>query len=111
MQYALPDLLDITVDMNRLQRRRDHLLQALRNAGYDVNTPEATFYLLVRSPIDDGLEFARRLAEDKVLVLPGSAFEMPGYFRLSLTATDEMVERSIEVFERTIRGVVLPSQP
>jgi aspartate aminotransferase len=111
MQYALPDLLDITVDMNRLQRRRDHLLQALRNAGYDVNTPEATFYLLVRSPIDDGLEFARRLAEDKVLVLPGSAFEMPGYFRLSLTATDEMVDRSIEVFERTIRGVVLPSQP
>jgi aspartate aminotransferase len=109
MQYALPDLLDITVDMNRLQRRRDRLLEALRNAGYDVHTPEATFYLLVRSPIDDGFAFARRLAGDKVFVLPGSAFEMPGYFRLSLTATDEMVDRSIEVFERAIRDAAPPS--
>jgi aspartate aminotransferase len=103
MQYALPDLLDITVDMNRLQRRRDRLLEALGNAGYAVHTPEATFYLLVRSPIDDGLTFARRLAEEKVLVLAGSAFEMPEYFRLSLTATDEMVDRSIGVFEKAIR--------
>jgi aspartate aminotransferase len=102
MQYALADLLDITVDMNRLQHRRDRLSEALRNAGYHVNTPEATFYLVVRSPTGDGLTFARRLADEKVLVLPGSAFEMPEYFRLSLTATDEMVDRSIEVFERAI---------
>jgi aspartate aminotransferase len=75
----------------------------LRGAGYSVHTPEATFYLLVRAPIDDELAFARRLAEDTVLVLPGSAFEMPGYFRISLTATDEMVERAIPVFQRAIR--------
>jgi aspartate aminotransferase len=102
MQYALPDLLDITVDMDRLQRRRDRLLEALRNAGYQVHTPEATFYLLVRSPVGDGLAFARGLARDNVLVLPGSAFEMPEYFRLSLTATDEMVDRAIPVLERAI---------
>jgi len=29
-------------------------------------------------------------------------FEMPGYFRLSITATDEMVERAIPVFEKAI---------
>jgi aspartate aminotransferase len=105
MQYALPDLLDIEVDMGRLQARRDHLLDALRGAGYAVPTPEATFYLLVRSPIDDELAFVRRLAEDGVLVLPGSAFEMPGYFRISLTATDEMVERAIPVFGRAIAEI------
>jgi aspartate aminotransferase len=102
MQYALPDLLDIEVDMGRLQRRRDRMLEALRGEGYSVHTPEATFYLLVRSPIEDELAFARRLAEDGVLVLPGSAFEVPGYFRISLTATDEMVDRAIPVFERAI---------
>ena len=103
MQYALPDLLDITVDMGRLQRRRDRLLEALRNAGYDVRTPEGTFYLLVRSPIEDENTFVRRLVQEKVLVMPGSMFEMPGYFRLSITATDEMVDRAIPVFERAIR--------
>jgi aspartate aminotransferase len=102
MQYALSDLLDVTVDMSRLQDRRDRVLEALRSSGYEVQTPEATFYLLARAPGGDGLAFARRLAEDKVLVLPGSAFEMPGYFRLSLTATDEMVDRAIPIFERAI---------
>ena len=102
MQYALPDLLHITVDMDRLQRRRDRLLEALRATGYQVHTPEATFYLLVRSPVEDEGAFVRRLAQDKVLAMPGNMFEMPGYFRLSLTATDDMVERAIPVFEKAI---------
>jgi aspartate aminotransferase len=105
MQYALPDLLDITVDMGHLQERRDALLAALRDAGYEVQTPEATFYLLVRSPIPDEVAFMRRLAKDKVLAMPGAMFEMPGYFRLSVTATGEMVERAIPVFRRAIDEV------
>jgi aspartate aminotransferase len=102
MQYALPDLLHISVDMNTLQLRRDRLLDALRDVGYQVHTPEGTFYLLVRSPIDDEGAFVRRLAQDKVLAMPGTMFEMPGYFRLSITATDDMVERAIPVFEKAI---------
>ena len=105
MQYALPDLLDIVVDMNKLQLRRDRLLEALRSAGYQVQTPEGTFYLLVRSPNDDEGAFVGRLAQDKVLAMPGSMFEMPGYFRLSITATDDMVERAIPVFEKAISDV------
>src|SRR5439155_1211136 len=46
--------------------------------------------------------FVQRLAQDKVLAMPGNMFEMPGYFRLSLTATDDMVERAIPVFEKAI---------
>jgi aspartate aminotransferase len=105
MQYALPDLLHITVDMRKLQLRRDRLLEALRAVGYQVHTPEATFYLLVRSPIDDQGVFVRRLAQDKVLAMSGDMFEMPGYFRLSITATDDMVERAIPVFEKAISEI------
>jgi aspartate aminotransferase len=90
------------LDMGRLQARRDRVLEALRSFGYEVHTPEATFYLLPKAPGGDGLVFARRLAGDKVLVLPGLACEMPGSFRLSLTATDEMVDRALPVFERAI---------
>jgi aspartate aminotransferase len=53
---------------------------------------------MVRSPIEDDLAFGDRLARDEVYVLPGTAFEMPGYFRISLTATDKMVERALPVF-------------
>lgn len=100
MQYALPDIEHITLDIGRLQRRRDRVLEALRAAGYEVHTPEATFYLMPRCPIEDDLAFAKRLAREKVLVLPGRAFEMPGWFRISLTGTDEMVDRALPVFDR-----------
>jgi aspartate aminotransferase len=103
MQYAMADIEEITLDMGRLQRRRDRMLEALRGMGYEVRTPEATFYLMPRSPIADEIEFCRRLLADRVVVLPGLAFEMPGWFRISLTATDDMVERSLPSFERAIK--------
>jgi hypothetical protein len=40
-----------------------------------------------------------------VLCLPGSVFEMPGYFRISLTANDEMIERALPGFERAMLSV------
>jgi aspartate aminotransferase len=103
MQYALPDIeANVLLDMKHLQVRRDRMLEALRSFGYEVRTPEATFYLLPKAPGGDDLAFARRLAAEDVLVLPGLACEMPGYFRISLTATDEMVERALPVFQRVI---------
>ena len=36
------------------------------------------------------------------LAMPGKMLEWPGYFRLSLTASDEMIERSLPGFERAL---------
>ena len=67
----------------------------LRAAGYDLRAPEGTFYLWVRSPEADDLAFCRRLAERQVLVLPGTICEVPGYFRVSLTASHDMIDRAL----------------
>jgi len=104
MQYALPEIEAMSVDIAGLQSRRDRMVAALREYGYELHVPEATFYLLVKSPIADDAEFARRLRRDKVLVLPGTALDMPGYFRISLTATDDMVDRALPVFARAMEG-------
>jgi aspartate aminotransferase len=73
--------------------------------GYETVTPEGTFYLMVRSPIADDAEFTKRLADENVFVLPGRMFELPGWFRLSLTANDSMVERALPGFERAIESL------
>ncbi len=65
--------------------------------------PEGTFYTMARSPIDDDGAFADTLARHRVLVLPGSIVEVPGWFRISLTASDAMVEAAIPHFERARR--------
>ena len=65
--------------------------------------PAGTFYIMVRSPIDDDVAFSERLAERDVLVLPGTIVELPGWFRLSLTANDEMVEQALPIFATILR--------
>ena len=96
--HALPDLEPLSVDIGHLQAKRDRMVGELRGMGYDVNLPEATFYLLVRSPLPDDVAFCDLLAERDVFVLPGSYTELPGYFRISVTATDEMIDRALPVF-------------
>jgi aspartate aminotransferase len=102
LQHALIDLDPLSVDMKVLQSRRDRMVDALRDMGYELHVPEATFYLMPRSPIDDDGTFCDWLAEEGIIAMPGSFLELPGYFRLSLTATDDMVERSLPGFSRAI---------
>ncbi len=98
LQHALPDLESLSIDLAQLQRKRDRLVAELRDMGYDVHLPEGTFYLLPRSPIADDLLFSEILATHNIFCLPGTIVEVPGYFRLSLTANDEMIERALPGF-------------
>ena len=103
MQYAIGDLEKASVDVEALQGRRDRMVGALTEMGYEVVKPEATFYVMVRSPMADDAEFARRLADENVFVLPGRLFEMPGWFRISLTGNDDMADRALPGFERALK--------
>src|SRR5215217_6942310 len=98
MQYALPELETQGFDVERLQRRRDLMVDALTGMGYQVHRPEGTFYLFPRPPIADDEAFARLLAARDILVMPGTMFETPGFFRVCLTATEETCERSLPGF-------------
>jgi aspartate aminotransferase len=103
LQHAIRDLELLTIDIPALQARRDRMVPALREMGYEVTNPEGTFYLMVRSPDPDDLAFCSRLAALGALVLPGTIVESPGWFRISLTASDEMVETGLSAF-RAARG-------
>jgi len=104
MQYALPDIDLLSIDMAELQDKRDLMVGELGSMGYALHNPQATFYLLPKCPIEDDVAFARRLVDSGVLVLPGKAVEMPGYFRISITATMEMIEAALPVFKSAIQA-------
>jgi aspartate aminotransferase len=104
MQYALPDIDGLLIDVAAIERRRNLMVAALREQGYVVELPEGTFYLLPRAPLADDRAFCAQLADQGVLVLPGHVVELPGYFRISLTANDEMIERSLPIFARAIQS-------
>ena len=105
LQHAIPELNAMGPDMPTLQRRRDTLVATLREQGYEVVEPQGTFYILVRSPIEDDRRFTDTLQSHDVFVLPGAMFEMPGWFRISVTANDDMVERSLPGFAKAFAEV------
>jgi aspartate aminotransferase len=98
LQHALADLEQLSIDVAHLQRKRDWLVERLRDVGYDLHIPEGTFYLLPRSPWADDRAFVDLLTEYDIFCLPGVVVELPGYFRISLTANDTMIERAIPGF-------------
>jgi aspartate aminotransferase len=102
LQHAIEDLEKLSIDVGALERRRDRFVPALRDMGYEATLPEGTFYVMARSPIDDDVKFGGILADEGVLVLPGTVVEAPGWFRISLTASDEMVERGLAGFGRAL---------
>ncbi len=98
MQYSVPDLERLSIDQATLTRRRDRLVRTLRDAGYAALRPEGTFYLWSRWPEGDPDRFWNALADRNVFVMPGSLMNTPDHFRISLTASDEMVARALPVF-------------
>lgn len=98
MQYSVPDLEKLSIDLTALSRRRDRLTATLANARYEVLLPQGTFYLWVKWPEGDAKRQWNRLADRDVFVL--SIMNTPDYFRISLTASDSMVERALPAFAR-----------
>lgn len=99
-QLAVADCLDVSVDVDRYRTRRDLLHEHLVGLGFEIPAPEGAFYLFPKCPIDDDTKFVRELMEERVLVVPGSGFGTPGYFRVSYAVPSDVIERSLPAWSR-----------
>lgn len=80
-------------------RRRDLMVRGLKEAGFELDSPRATFYLWIAVPEGyTSAQLAGRLLEEGVVVTPGNGFGEPGegYFRIALTKTRDRLAEAIE---------------
>lgn len=89
----------IAPNVAELQARRDAGVGALREAGFELESPVATMYLWVPLPAGvPSAEFSRRALEEAgVVTLPGSAFGPggEGFFRIALTVVGARLREGI----------------
>jgi aspartate aminotransferase len=104
MQYALPDFDRLSIDVEALTRKRDRLSAALGEAGCRVLRSEGTFYLWSHWPAGEPEAFWNALADRDIFVMPGSLMATPSCFRISLTASEAMVERALPAFAQMGRS-------
>ena len=65
--------------------------------------PQGAFYLFPRSPIPDDAAFVQMLLKKNILVVPGSAFGSPGYFRIAYCVDDATIINSLAGFAEAIK--------
>jgi LL-diaminopimelate aminotransferase len=93
-QTCVRDMIDV------YSRRRDVMVSGLREAGFELEAPKATFYLWIKVPAGrTSTELASRFLEEGVVVTPGNGFGDPGegYFRIAVT---QKRERLLEAVDR-----------
>ncbi len=95
MQRLVTNLQRVSVDIEPYRRKRDLLYNHLTRLGFDIVKPGGGFYLFPRSPIADEMDFIRQAQAHKILLVPGSGFGAPGFFRIAYCVDDTMIENSL----------------
>lgn len=107
MQRMLPLVGEAQVAIEPYRKNRDLLYDHLTNIGFSCVKPEGAFYLFPKCPIEDDTEFIRLAQEHNLLLVPGSAFGKPGYFRIAYCFDTEMIERSLPIFTKLAKDFQL----
>ena len=97
-QRVIARNLGVTTDMTTYRENRDILYNHLTSLGFEIVKPQGTFYMFPKSLIPDDVAFAAAAKKYNLLIVPGSSFGCPGYFRLSYCISTEKVKNSLQAF-------------
>lgn len=103
MQRLIAGLQGESVGIQVYQERRDLLYSHLSKLGFDVVKPQGAFYMFPKSPIPDDVAFIRAAAKHNLLLVPGSGFGSPGYFRIAYCVPNQVILNSFPAFERVAK--------
>lgn len=99
-QRVIARNLGVTTDMTTYRENRDILYNHLTSLGFEMVKPQGTFYMFPKSLIPDDVAFAEAAKKYNLLIVPGSSFGCPGYFRLSYCISTEKVKNSLQAFTK-----------
>ena len=97
-QKAVVDHLDRAVGLDAYRQRRDLLYDIIVDAGFSCARPQGAFYLFPQCPIPDDKKFAEIALRHRTIVVAGSGFGYPGYFRLAYCVSRETILNSRSAF-------------
>jgi len=99
MQRLVTGLQRESVDITEYQEKRDILYDNLTAMGFQTVKPQGAFYFFPKSPIPDDVEFVKAAQKHNILLVPGSGFGAPGYFRISYCIDKRIILNSLPAFK------------
>jgi len=93
---------DVTSIIADYKRKRDMMAEGLRDK-FRFAIPAGAFYLFPEAPHGKGSDFVTEAIKNNLLCIPGNVFsKRDTHFRLSYAASDETLNRGIEILNRIV---------
>ena len=99
-QKVIEKTLGLSSPIDVYRDNRDILVRELTALNIECCNPKGAFYLLVRAPGGDSVEFCQRAKQLGLLLVPTDTFGAPGYVRIATCVSTDMVNRSIVYFKQ-----------
>lgn len=104
-QRVVAKCLNAKVDIDTYNRNRELLYNGLSSYGYQCIKPEGAFYLFVKTPIENDVEFCNLAKKKNILIVTGTAFGCPGYVRIAYCVAYKTIEKALPGFKALIEEV------
>ncbi|MDA3901492.1 MAG: pyridoxal phosphate-dependent aminotransferase [Spirochaetes bacterium] len=105
IQRVVGELADEKVDVSIYDKRRKLFVNGLKEAGLEFAKPEGAFYLFVKSPFENDVDFVNHLKKYGVLVVPGSGFGGPGYVRMAYCIDEKIIEAALPIIKKAVSEI------
>ena len=99
-QRVIEKCVDVVADVGYYKRNRDMLVGALEEMGFTCVHPDGAFYLFMKCPIADSMEFCEKAKEFEIMVVHGHDFGVPEYLRVSYCVAYETIQKSLPGFRK-----------
>lgn len=110
MQRLIAPLQHTVAGVEEYRERRDILVEHLAKVGFEFVKPSGAFYIFPKSPDPDDVAFINKAASFGLLLVPGSGFGMPGYFRIAYCVDKDVILRSLPTFTKVAEAYGLKGQ-
>ncbi len=82
------------------ERNGKLLYEGLIAAGFQCLKPQGAFYLFPKALEEDDRAFCEKAQKYDLLLVPGSDFGCPGYFRAAYCIKEDTIRRSLAAFQK-----------
>ena len=87
-------------DISTYVKNGQLLYQGLMDAGFECVKPQGAFYLFPKCLEEDDYAFCERAKKYDLLLVPGTDFGCPGYFRAAYCIKTDTIVRSLPLFKK-----------
>ena len=99
-QLAVARCAGMPSDISSYEKNGKLLYQGLIEAGFTCLKPQGAFYLFPKCLEEDDYAFCEHAKKFDLLLVPGTDFGCPGYFRAAYCIKTETIEHSLPLFKK-----------